>query len=51
MALLRIPRVVGELRAEKLLHGPIRLPNRIPMIAGAGEVGIRKRNPTVRTIA
>src|SRR6266566_3865322 len=35
---------------EQLLYRAIRLANRVPMIAGPGEIRIRKRNPPVRTI-
>lgn len=41
---------VGERALNQLLHRPIRLANRIPMIARTREIRIRKRNPSVRLI-
>ena len=38
-------------RLDQLLHRPIRLANRIPVIPRAGEIRIRKRNPPVRLTA
>jgi len=35
-------------QAHELPHRAICLSNRVPMIAGTGQIRIRKRNPTVR---
>src|SRR5204862_3464480 len=38
------------LRNRELLNRAIRFTNRVPMVAGPGKVGIRKRDPPVRPI-